>query len=673
MLMTSILANLKVRTKILSGFGCVLAIMLIVGGAGLLALQHIDAANESVAKSTRTFTLANEVAAQFIISRQFAENFAYSGNPDMAARGDAALAKVEKVIQQGLTEITNPERLARIREIEEMTKHYAMSFDRLKDALNRSGKLRREVIDPAGETMLRDFTNLAGIEGRDGNGSAQLLVRDGRSKLMIARLDSSKALAQHDEGQTKQAEESFAHLKKALKDIEPVAQGADTKPLYDELLTLTGQYIDAFHSLLASAAEVDTTVNDDMAADATRISADSDEVKNSARLDQAMAESAIRRAISLNRTVSLALVLFGLGLGAALAFLIGGVIARPILEMAAAMRSLADGDTAAVIPGVDRTDEVGQMADALQVFKDNRIASNELAAEREATRAAKEQRASRLETLTEAFEAIAVELVGQVSAAAIELETTAQSMTGTAAVATRQATTVAVAAEQASTNVQTVAAAAEELASSISEISRQVAQSASVAGKALEDARHTDAVVQALAEDAQKIGEIIGLINNIAGQTNLLALNATIEAARAGDAGKGFAVVASEVKHLATQTGKATEDIARQITHIQTATKDAVALIRGISQTVREISQIAANIAAAVEQQGSATQEIARNVQQAATGTQQVSSNIVGVSQGANDTGTAASQVLGAAGELSRQAEALRGEVGLYITGVKSA
>ena len=284
-----------------------------------------------------------------------------------------------------------------------------------------------------------------------------------------------------------------------------------------------------------------------------------------------------------------------------------------------------------------------------------------------------EQRSKSIDMLAQGFEAKAGQLVGQVASAATELRTTAQSMTGTASEAQHQATNVAAAAEEASVNVQTVAAAAEQLASSITEISRQVAQSAKVAGKAREDARRTDGVVQALSEGAQKIGEVVGLISDIAGQTNLLALNATIEAARAGDAGKGFAVVASEVKSLATQTAKATDDIAHQIAQIQTATKDAVDSIRGIGTTIGEISEIAAGIAAAVEEQGAATQEIARNVQQAAAGTQEVSSNIVGVSKGASDTGAAANQVLGAAGELSKQAEQLRSEVSAFIAGVKVA
>jgi methyl-accepting chemotaxis protein len=356
-----------------------------------------------------------------------------------------------------------------------------------------------------------------------------------------------------------------------------------------------------------------------------------------------------------------------------LAYAIISNISGPVRLLTSAMIRLADSDWGTEVPGTARLDELGEMANAVNVFKTNGIEATRLVAEQAAERAAKEWRAERLDELTRAFEAKAGELVDQVSAASTELQATAQSMTSTAGQATAQATNVAAAAGQASASVQTVAVAAEELAASISEISRQVAQSAKVASQAQEDAKRTDNVVQALAEGAQKIGEVVSLISNIAGQTNLLALNATIEAARAGDAGKGFAVVASEVKSLATQTARATEDIARQIAQIQTATKDAVVSIQGISKIIGEISEISAAIAAAVEEQGSATQEIARNVQQAATGTQEVSSNIVGVSEGASDTGEAAGQVLGAAGELSRQAEQLRSEVGLYITGVKAA
>lgn len=285
----------------------------------------------------------------------------------------------------------------------------------------------------------------------------------------------------------------------------------------------------------------------------------------------------------------------------------------------------------------------------------------------------REQRGRKVDTLLRSFEEQTGSLVGRVAAAATELRTTAQALSGTTSSTTQQATDVAAAVEQASANVQTVASAAEELHSSIAEIARQVAQSSAIAGKAVDDARRTDTIVKTLASGAQRIGDVVGLINSIAGQTNLLALNATIEAARAGDAGKGFAVVASEVKSLANQTAKATEDISKQISEIQAATSEAVQAIESIAGTIEELSTIASSIASAVEEQGNATQEIARNVQEAASGTQHVRANIAGVSAGARETGAAASRVLDAAGNLSNQAEQLRGDVRTFISDVKAA
>ena len=358
---------------------------------------------------------------------------------------------------------------------------------------------------------------------------------------------------------------------------------------------------------------------------------------------------------------------------AASLMVVGRRVIRPLQAIRDTMLKLAEGQVAITIPGAGRTDEIGQMADAVQIFRDTRVAADNLAAAQAADQEVKERRRSRVETLNRTFEAKAGELVGLVFSAASDLQATAQSLTSTAGQTTQQAASVVAAAEQASVNVHTVAAASEELAGSIAEISRQVAQSEQIASRAKEDAQRTDGVVKALAEGAQKVGEVVSLISNIAAQTNLLALNATIEAARAGDAGKGFAVVASEVKSLATQTAKATEDIGRQITQIQTATNEAVGSIQAIAATISEISAIAATIAAAAEQQSAATHNITRNVQQAAAGTQEVTAHINGVSQGANDTGAAASRVLGAAGELSRQAKELRNEVSQYIGDVKAA
>jgi methyl-accepting chemotaxis protein len=348
-------------------------------------------------------------------------------------------------------------------------------------------------------------------------------------------------------------------------------------------------------------------------------------------------------------------------------------VSTPITALTAVMRQLAEHDMTTEIAGRDRKDEIGVMAGTVQVFKENMAQADQLTAEKEATQVHREKRGAVLDALLRGFETKAAELVGLVSSAATELESTARSMSATAGQTTQQAASVATAAEQASAGVQTVAASAEELSSSISEITRQVAQSSKIAEKAVSDARRTDATVRALAEGAQRIGTVVELIRNIAGQTNLLALNATIEAARAGDAGKGFAVVASEVKGLAGQTAKATEEIAAQITQLQTETTQAVEAIKSITAVIEEVSSIATAIASAVEEQGAATNEIARNVQQTAESTREVTSTIAGVSEGAAGTGLAADQVLSAAGELSRQAETLSAEVGGFVSSVRAA
>jgi methyl-accepting chemotaxis protein len=354
-------------------------------------------------------------------------------------------------------------------------------------------------------------------------------------------------------------------------------------------------------------------------------------------------------------------------------FYVGGRIAGRLHGLSDAMTALSQGNLQASIDEGRSGDEIGEMAQALRVFRDGMTRADKLASEQRTEQQRKEMRQRQMDEAARDFDSAISNVASAVGSAATGLRQSAETLSHTARETSEQVTNVAAASEEASTNVQTVAAAAEELAASIAEIGRQVSESAKVAAKAVDDAQHTNSQVRGLADAAQKIGDVVKLINDIAGQTNLLALNATIEAARAGDAGKGFAVVASEVKSLATQTAKATEDIAAQVSAIQAATSSAVTAIGSISSTIGHINEISTSIASAVEQQGAATKEISRNVQEAARGTTDVSSNITNVSKSAERTGTAAAQVLGATEDLSKQSQTLRQVVDTFIAKMRAA
>ena len=358
----------------------------------------------------------------------------------------------------------------------------------------------------------------------------------------------------------------------------------------------------------------------------------------------------------------------------AVSILVARSITGPLRHMTVAMNDLASGNLAVEVPGVGRGDEVGEMAKAVEIFKGNAVARQALEAEQReaATRAASGRKAD-MNKMANDFEAAVGQIVEAVSSASSQLEVSAGTLTTTAERAQQLTATVAAASEEASSNVQSVASATEEMASSVNEISRQVQASARMAVDAVGQARVTNDRVSELSKAATRIGDVVELINTIAGQTNLLALNATIEAARAGEAGRGFAVVASEVKALAEQTAKATGEIGQQISGIQAATQESVNAIQAISGTIEKLSEISSTIAAAVEEQGAATQEISRNVQQASMGTQQVSANITDVQRGASETGSASSQVLSAAQSLSGDSNRLKLEVGKFLNSVRAA
>jgi methyl-accepting chemotaxis protein len=450
---------------------------------------------------------------------------------------------------------------------------------------------------------------------------------------------------------------TIANFEKAFAACDPAIRYAAATSTADENLKAAMRLKAECVPPIESANQAHTKMVDDLVAGSAKIADDLTDEANSAT-----------RMLWICAIVGLLL-----GLAAAMWVGING-LARPIAELKTVMEAFARNELKAAVPGIERRDEVGDMARTVEVFKTNAVEVERLKAGLEATeKRAAEQRKIDMTKLANDFEGAVGEIIEAVSSASTELEASASTLTTTAVRSQELATMVAAASEEASTNVQSVASATEEMASSVNEISRQVQESARMATEAVDQARKTNDRVGELSKAAARIGDVVELINTIAGQTNLLALNATIEAARAGEAGRGFAVVASEVKALAEQTAKATGEIGQQITGIQAATQDSVGAIKEISGTIEKLSEISSTIAAAVEEQGAATQEISRNVQQAAQGTQQVSANITDVQHGASETGSASSQVLAAAQSLSSDSNRLKLEVGKFLSSVRAA
>ena len=474
-------------------------------------------------------------------------------------------------------------------------------------------------------------------------------------------------------------EASRAEVEKARSSYETLISSSEERRLYDEFVRNWNGYLREVETVIEHSRRNDNVVARDLNSQKALplLKAANDILDKLVDLNNRGAADASQLATDsynsgLRWVIALLAAAIVLGLTAAIAVVRS--ITSGIASINAPMQLLASGELSAVVPSLPEQTELGQMTKTLAVFKSNleetrRLRQEQAAAERRVA----EQRKAELQDLAFQFEQSVGSIIAVVAAASTELSTTAESLTDTAKTTSDRSTSVAAASEEASANVQTVASAAEELSCSVREIASQVHQSSTMTSRASHEATRTSEQVRELASAANRIGGIVDLINNIASQTNLLALNATIEAARAGEAGRGFAVVAHEVKALAEQTAKATAQIGDQVAGIQTSTQQSIDRIEAITKTIGEVDSIAVSIASSVEEQGSATQEIARNVHQASQGTQDVARNISGVHQSAENSSAAASQVLSAARDLSRQSETLQGEMEKFLHKVRAA
>jgi methyl-accepting chemotaxis protein len=665
--------NMKVKTKIFAGFIAVLVVLAVVSGAGYAGFVRTAHEFEAYARAVELAADAQAIESDLAKLRQRIEAFVRTGREEEAEVAIEHEHRLQEEIAAGLELVDTDEERAALTEIGTLVDELVADFDRVRELEAERVRLAEETLDVAGPRVAADFEALIAKAAREGNSDATILAGNALYEAMKARLHVNLMLGRNEAGSAEQAEAAFHSLAVLLDQLDRVSANAGFRPELAEIRSLVSEYQAAFQRGEAVDEEIAKLVDEDIVAESERIVADAEAAKQAAVAEEAQIEAETAATIAAAELLALVLSLAGITLGLVIAWLIGNGIARPVVAMTGAMRALAGGDKSITVPAQGRKDEIGDMAAAVEVFKQNAIEMDRLAEEQRQEQQRKEARQIAIDGYIKRFESSVAGILGTLASAATEMHQTAEVMSATAEEASRQSAAVSAASEEASTNVQTVAAAAEELSASVQEISRQVAQSTAITGQAVSEAERTNVTVQGLAEAAQKIGEVVNLINDIAAQTNLLALNATIEAARAGEAGKGFAVVANEVKSLATQTAKATEEITGQIAAIQQATGGAVQAIAGIGGTITKVSEIATTIASAVEEQGAATTEIARNVQQAAAGTSEVSANISGVSEAAQQTGAASSQVLSTAGELAKQSEVLKAEVGTFLAQVRAA
>ena len=666
--------NRRINTKVMLGFAAVLTLLAVLAVLSYRGFVGVADGFAAFNQRVKVVGIVRDVDYGFVGYRRFVREFSVSGDENLIVEARKRQEVLAKSVKQGLDEIKNPERRAGMGEISEQFALYAKNFDKLVALKQEQNKLTKEVLDPLGAKTLGMIEELQSMAAKAGNSNNATLGGEAVKQLLLARLNVNKLLGRHDQGSAQAAESALAALKKAMAAYSAGIMSDDVRKLFADASGNVDKYADAYHKAAKDSHDVDVLANGEMAKEAQAIAAAAERVKDSGVADEAKIEHETIDLIASTEHLIVVLSIGSLVLGVLLAWLIGRAISKPVIGLCAGMRELADGNFAVVLPGLGRGDEVGDMAQAVETFKvkAEHKAQAEAEAKAQQDRIAARERKADMVKLADAFESAVGEIVSTVSSASNELETSASTLTATAERTQEITTMVAAASEEASTNVQSVASATEELTSSVNEIGRQVQESARMAGEAVDQARTTNDRVAELSKAAARIGDVVELINTIAGQTNLLALNATIEAARAGEAGRGFAVVASEVKALAEQTAKATGEIGQQITSIQTATQESVGAIREISTTIERLSEISSTIAAAVEEQGAATQEISRNVQQAAQGTMQVSSNVADVQRGAGETGSASAQVLSAAQMLSGDSNRLRTEVTKFLETVRA-
>src|SRR5438552_314775 len=621
--------NLRIRGRLYGGFGVLLLFCAALAGFAVWQLSAVRDQIGTLARQSNNAIHVGEIATELQAIRRGILRYAFDQDEASFAEADKRLTRVAGLLNEVERTTKNEERRAVYKEVGKDVADVKAKHDALGDAVKQM-LAGRTLLFTDGDKMTSDVQKLVDAADKTPFEEAAGALE---AKVLLVRVANWRMLATRDAKGIATFKANVTKAQQQIAQLEEAGLPSDLAALLATVKTGVAKYAEAFDKtgpnlVLGDELYYKGVTPPIVAAvekmDKARVSIGADFEKTSAETNDH-----ITITVTMQEAVAGATVILGL----LIAFLIARGIILPLAGLTAGMKELANGNFGVVLPGLERKDEVGDMAQAVESFKvkAEEKARDEAEAKVEQDQVVARQRKAEMQKLADNFESAVGEIIETVSSASTDLEASAGTLTKTAERSQQVTTAVAAASEEASTNVQSVASATEELTSSVNEISRQVQESARMANEAVGQARSTTERVSELSKAATRIGDVVELINTIAGQTNLLALNATIEAARAGEAGRGFAVVASEVKALAEQTAKATGEIGQQITGIQAATQDSVNAIKEISVTIEKLSEISSTIASAVEEQGAATQEISRNVQQAAQGTQQVSSNITDV------------------------------------------
>jgi len=665
------LLNLRIRGRLYGGFGALVFIGIALAAIAVWQLDIIRAQVAALTLQSTNTIRAEEIATELQAIRRAVLRYAFDHDEKSMMEAQARLTKTAGLLEVAGKTTGSDQRRAAFGEVAKDVEEIAKKRIALGDAINQM-VAGRDLLFTEGDKMAADVQKF--VEAAE-NTEFVHKANSLESKVLLVRVANWRFLATRDEKGLAIFKTNISKAHQQIAELEKANLPQNLAALLASVKAGVSKYSDAFEKTSTNLLLGDGLYYKVLApvtvSAIERIDGVKDATGQMFKQTTADTENRIASTITVQEVVTGAATLFGL----IIAFVIARGIIGPLSGLTSGMRELAAGNFGVVLPGLGRKDEVGDMAQAVETFKVKAEEKARMEAEAKATQdqiAARQRRADMIR-IADDFESAVGEIIDTVSSASNELEASAGTLTSTAERTQGLTSVVAEASAQATSNVQSVASATEELSSSVNEIGRQVQESARMAGEAVNQARQTNDRVSELSMAASRIGDVVELINTIAGQTNLLALNATIEAARAGEAGRGFAVVASEVKALAEQTAKATGEIGQQISGIQTATQESVTAIKEISSTIQKLSEISSTIAAAVEEQGAATQEISRNVQQAARGTQGVSSNITDVQHGATETGSASSQLLAAAQSLSADSNRLRLEVGKFLSSVRAA